>query len=91
MINIVKYNDKYLIADTVKNKENIKLKIPFELKRTVEGLSITPYDLEMLDTFIPQMEIAETDIEYVVKPEKTLEDFYKEKSTKFQEEVNART
>ena len=89
MITIVKTNkDKFLIGNGGNIKEKFRLKHPFELEKTSEGIKLTPYDIEMIDTIIPYIDYFADEIEYSVKPQKGLEEFYNTSVKKYIEEFN---
>ncbi len=88
-IQIVKTkHGKILIGQAGAVKEGIKLNIPFEIRKTKEGVTITPYDVEMIDTYIPSMNIYE--YEYAIEPAKQLADFYTNSSDVFIKEIKER-
>ena len=80
--------NKFLIGLGGKHKDGIRLNAPFEIKKSAEGVVITPYDVDIIDTYIPYIDFEE--YEYVLEPEKALADFYKIKSEAFIIEVKAR-
>ncbi len=89
MIHIIKTNDKFLIGSVTKSNNVIRMKIPFEITESKEGIKISPLDVRMIQVPIPYIEIKE--YEYMVKAGKSLSEFYKESSEKFIDETIDKT
>lgn len=88
-IKIVKNKDgKLLIGSEHAIKEGIRLNVPFEIKKTEEGITLTPYDVEFIDTYIPFINFF--DFEYIVEPEIALANFYRNSSKVYIAEVKDR-
>ena len=86
---IVKTNDnQFIIGDGGKTKAGFRLKVPFEMKMTDQGVTLTPFDVETIDTYIPFIDFQE--YMYEVQPEKALADFYENASSGFVKEVKER-
>ncbi len=88
-IQIVKNKDgRFLIGQGGAHKEAYRLNIPFEIVKTPEGVTITPYDVDIVDTYIPYIDFYE--YEYIVEPELGLCEFYINTSETFVKEVKFR-
>ncbi len=91
MIYIVKNKKgKFLIGEGGKVKTGFRLKNPYEIVKTAQGISIEPYDIAMVDTIIPYIDFTDETMEYNMKTETNLANFYTEKSTEFLKEIKAR-
>ena len=91
-IEIVKTKDGlFLIGSGAKHKDGYRLKNPFQIKKTKEGVTLLPYDVEIIDTIIPFMDFEMYGYEYIVQPEADLAEFYTKSSTKFIDEVAKRS
>ena len=94
----MKSNTKVQIIKTIKektligiggpHKDGFRLNVPFEIIKTPEGVTITPYDVDIIDTYIPFIDFFE--YEYILEPEKSLSDFYINASETFVDEVKKR-
>jgi hypothetical protein len=88
MTTIIKVQDKFLIGEGGKHKDVFRLKFPFEMTKSDEGIQIKPYDVDMIDTIIPYIDFDE--FEYQVQPTKGFADFYMEASQKYIQELQER-
>ncbi len=84
-------NGKFLIGEGGKHKDVFRLKFPFEMNKTSEGIAIMPYDVEMIDTIIPFIDYYPDEYEYQAQPQKGFEQFYIEGVEKYLKEVEERT
>ena len=90
MIQILKVQktkkETFLIGEVGVIKDKIRIKEPFELVVTEEGLMANPYDLKYIDKLIPYIDYFQDEIEYNVQAPEGLTEFYNNALEKFKEE-----
>ncbi len=91
MINIIKTKQgKFLVGEGGKIDKVFRIKKPFEMVKTEAGISITPYDVNIIDTFIPFIDFTDEQYEYIIKAEVGISNFYAERAKAFSEEIKKR-
>jgi len=80
----------FLIGEGGKHKDVFRLKYPFIMKKTDEGIAIMPYDVEMIDTIIPFIDYYPDEYEYQAQPLRGFEEFYLEGVEKYLNELEER-